>query len=366
LQADVARCSRRWRMSARWCCPADDPALAARGCRRLRPESRPTWRELLTMSAYGSAVAASIAASSTLWRSWGGDVFLALVARFSDLTGLGLVDALRRPNLDSYLSKGESTGDVAHLIAVLGPFNEEFGRASACACCAARTDPFIRPPLRRCCGCRLRRIEANEYGLGRSRRARFAGGTAAASRWRQLAARAGSGNRGIGWYYLSQAGVVGAWRCTAGVGLQARGRDQRAGCRTRLSPVQRSFRPAAARARDCGGVLALGVLLMLWKLSGSLARRAGRRAAGAAARYEPPAHRPLAAVIARFARPLASEEAESSSAGTITLARQARSALDGCRAMSSPSAWRRAGRVSDAKPRLAQVQRPAAFDVAAA
>ncbi len=252
-------------------------AMAARGLQRLPAHARATWRELLTMWGYGAAGAASIAVVFN-YVNLVGAALIALAAR-------GAFDGMRNSSRVSnsldrtspYLSQTDLLIILLIVIAVLVPFNEEFWKGFGVRLLrGSRPTRYQALLFGVAAGVAFGAVEANQYGTG-------AFSQSAYRWWDAMLLRGGasslhalaSGIVGLGWYhfalgqrkralalYLLAVGMHGSWNALNVLAS------------ARVFPGFRdlSNHNLGIALEVAVGVLALGVLFMLWKLSGSLAQ----------------------------------------------------------------------------------------------
>lgn len=251
-------------------------ALVARGNRGLPAERRATWRDLCTMLAYGSAVAAFIAGIVNSVIIYGTITSVLAergafehVSNWSDFS-----DQLRHAS--RYLSTADQLLLVLVVVAVIAPFNEEFWKGYGVRILrGTRLTRYQAFLFGAAAGVGFGMVEANQYGVGFFQ--------ADPHRWWEgMLLRGGSsslhalasGIVGLGWYsfmrgnrarglglYLMAVGMHGSWNALNVIGASHT-----------LPLIKNLSSESTERLTEAvAGVLALGILFMLWRLSASLA-----------------------------------------------------------------------------------------------
>jgi hypothetical protein len=251
--------------------------LAGRGENRLPAAARATWRELLTMAGYGAAVAASIA--GVLNGLALGGVPLAVLAARGAFDGVSssqeLADRLHY-GIDGYLSQTDILLVLLAVIAVLGPFNEEFWKGYGVRMLrGAHLTRYRAFLFGAASGVGFGAVEANEYGTGAffSSPFRWWDGVLLRGGASSLHALA-SGTVGLGWYYfMTGRRVRGALLYLLAVGMHGSWNAINVLASARAVPW---FKDLSDHSLEIAlevavGVLAAGVLVMIWRLSTSLA-----------------------------------------------------------------------------------------------
>jgi RsiW-degrading membrane proteinase PrsW (M82 family) len=250
-------------------------SLTARGGRLLQENARATWRQLLTMAAYGCTVAASIAAIvNTL-------AFLGAIVAF--MTARGAFDGVSTArefgdtlgDVQAYLSKGDQLLLLLAVIAVLGPLNEEFWKGyGVCLLRDSRPTRYQAFLFGVAAGVGFGAVEANLYGTR--------GFYASPYRWWDAVLLRGgasslhalaSGIVGLGWYYVfSGRPRRGFTLYLLAVGLHGTWNALNVLAAARVVPWLKdlSDHNLEIALEIVVGFMAAGVLLMLWRLSASL------------------------------------------------------------------------------------------------
>ena len=250
--------------------------LIAHSSTRLPSEARPSWRQVLAMAGYGVSGAALVAGMINGVTQFGA-LTVALVLRGAFDTSRTSQDISNvYGNLGRYLTKEEQLVVILVWVALLVPFNEEFWKGFGVRLLRdshpSRYQAFL---LGAATGLAFGAVEAAEYSYGAFKATPYRWWDALLVRSASSSLHAlASGTVGLGWYYfLSGRRARGVALYLLAVGLHSSWNAI-----TVLSTAQElpwiknlSSHTLEIAVEVAAGVVAAGIVFMLWQLSRSLA-----------------------------------------------------------------------------------------------